>query len=90
VFSGGGVRDDPNALIHKGYAREDVVEVRPADPASEVTVALSEPWRPGPWEGEPIRFMLVHVRGDGPPEPGQWQRVELEAVLEDGTVLPVR
>jgi hypothetical protein len=90
VFSGGGVRGDPEALMQTGYAREDVVEVRPRDPASDVTVALSEPWRPGPWEGEPIRFMLVFVRGAGPPEPGMWPRVELEAKLEDGTVLPIR
>jgi hypothetical protein len=53
-------------------------------------VVLSEPWRPEPWEGEPIRFLLAFDTESGTPQPGQFPRLELNARLEDGSVLPVR
>jgi hypothetical protein len=88
VFSGGGTLSGD--MVHKGYARADVVEVMPRDEASGVTVILSEPWRPEPWEGEPIRFLLAFDLEAGMPEPGQIPRVSLNARLEDGRVLPIR
>lgn len=75
--------------MHKGFARADVVEVTPRDRASGVTVVLSEPWRPEPWEGEPIRFVLAFDLESGMPEPGEFSRVALNVRLQDGRVLPV-
>lgn len=88
LFSAGGTLS--GAMVHKGFARADVVEVTPRDPSSGVTVVMSEPWRPEPWEGEPIRFVLVFDTESGTPEPGQIPRISLNARLEDGSVLPVR
>ena len=88
VFSAGGTLSGD--MVHNGYARADVVEVMPRDDASGVTVILSEPWRPEPWEGEPIRFLLAFDRESGEPEPGEIPRVALNARLEDGRVLPIR
>jgi hypothetical protein len=77
-------------MVHKGFARADVAEVTPRDEASGVTVVLSEPWRPEPWEGGPIRFLLAFDLESGRPGPGQIPRVSLNARLEDGRVLPIR
>jgi hypothetical protein len=77
-------------MVHAGFVRPDVVDVTPRDEASGVTVVLSEPWPPEPWEGEPIRFLLAVDLGSGMPEPGEVSRVELNARLEDGRVLPIR
>jgi hypothetical protein len=88
LFAAGGVLG--GGMVHKGYARADVIEITPRDESSGVTVFLSEPWRPEPWEGEPIRFILAFDLESGEPEPGQFPRVELNARLADGTVLPVR
>jgi hypothetical protein len=88
LFAAGGAGPDLEAIEHTGFARADVVEIQPADAASDVTVALSDPWRPGPWEGAPIRFLLAVDRG-AVPAPGTVQPAPLEARLEDGRVLPV-
>jgi hypothetical protein len=88
LFAAGGTL--AGDMVHKGFARADVVEVTPRGGTSGVTVVLSEPWRPEPWEGEPIRFLLAFDLESGRPEPGQIPRVSLEARLEDGSVLPLR
>jgi hypothetical protein len=88
LFASGGTLSGD--MVHTGFARADVVDVTPRDKASGVTVILSEPWRPEPWEGEPIRFLLAFDLEAGRPEPGQIPRVSLNARLEDGRVLPIR
>jgi hypothetical protein len=88
VFAAGGTLSGD--MVHAGFVRADVVEVTPRDEASGVTVVLSEPWRPEPWDGEPIRFLLAFDLESGMPEPGKFSRVSLNARLEDGRVLPVR
>jgi hypothetical protein len=87
VFAAGGTLSGD--MVHAGFLRADVVEVTPRDKASGVTVVMSEPWRPEPWDGEPIRFVLAFDLESGMPEPGEVSRVELNARLADGTVLPV-
>jgi hypothetical protein len=87
VFSAGGTLSGD--MVHAGFVRADVVEVTPRDEASGVSVVLSEPWRPEPWEGEPIRFLLAFDLESGMPKPGEFSRVALNARLEDGRVLPV-
>jgi hypothetical protein len=87
VFAHGGTLS--GAMVHAGFVRPDVVEVTPRDEASGVRVILSEPWRPEPWDGEPIRFLLAFDLESGMPEPGEYSRVSLNARLEDGRVLPV-
>jgi hypothetical protein len=87
LFSAGG--GGPKGMVHTGFARGDVVEIAPVERAGDVTVVLSEPWRPAPWRGEPIRFFLVFDLGAGVPEPGRPPRVALEARLRDGRTVPV-
>jgi hypothetical protein len=87
VFSAGGTFSGD--MVHAGFVRADVVEVTPRDEASGVSVVLSEPWRPEPWEGEPIRFVLAFDLEAGMPEPGEFSRPELNARLADGRVLPI-
>jgi hypothetical protein len=87
VFGAGGTHSGD--MVHAGFARPDVVEVTPRDEASDVTVVVSKPWRPEPWDGEPIRFLLAVDVGSGMPERGKPLRVELNARLADGRVLPV-
>jgi hypothetical protein len=87
LFAAGGTLS--GGTVHTGFARADVVEVTPRDRASGVTVVLSEPWRPEPWEGKPIRFVLAFDLASGRPEPGQIPRVSLNARLDDGRVLPI-
>lgn len=90
MFAAGGAGDRLESMVHTGFARADVAEIEPADPASDVTVVLSDPWRPEPWEGAPIRFFLAFDREAVVPAPGRPPRVSLEARLDDGSVLPVR
>lgn len=89
LFAAGGAGDGLESMVHTGFARADVVEIQPRDPASDVTVVLSDPWRPEPWEGAPIRFLLAFDRGAVAPAPGTAPRVSLEARLDDGRVLPI-
>jgi hypothetical protein len=87
LFASGGTlsRD----IVHTGFARAEVVEITPRDPSSGVTVILSGPWRPEPWQGEPIRFVLAFDLASGRAEPGQIPRVSLNARLDDGRVIPI-
>jgi hypothetical protein len=57
LFAGGGTRQ--GGLVRTGFARSDTVELTPAERAGDLTVILSEAWRPEPWEGEPIRFFFA-------------------------------
>jgi hypothetical protein len=87
LFAAGG--GGTSSLVHTGFALGEVVEVAPAEPASEVTVRLSEPWRPEPWRGDPIRFFFVFDRDPGEVKPRQVSRISLTARLSDGRVLEV-
>jgi hypothetical protein len=86
LFAGGGTRQ--GGLVRTGFARSDTVELTPAERAGDLTVILSEPWRPEPWEGEPIRFFFAFdpdelERGPGLPP------VPLTARLRDGATVQV-
>jgi hypothetical protein len=87
VFAGGG--GDPTGTVVQGFARSDAVELTAAERTSDVTVVLSEPWSPEPWEGEPIRFFFAFDRNPGPVQPRRPPRVPLEARLDDGRVVPI-
>jgi hypothetical protein len=84
-FAGGG----HPVLVHTGFARADVIEIAPVERPGEVTVILSEPWRPRPWRGEPIRFFFAFDRAPGAIKPGGPPRAELEARLKDGRAVRV-
>jgi hypothetical protein len=84
VYAGGGGR----ATSATGFARESVVEIRAIASSVATTVALSEPWRPKPWRGEPIRFF--YVLSDARPDPGAGllpPGVQLQARLANGEVV---
>jgi hypothetical protein len=55
VASGGGGRH----TTVSGFARESVSSIRAVASRGVAKVALSKPWRPVPWGGEPIRFFYV-------------------------------
>jgi hypothetical protein len=61
-----------------GFARADVADLTAPGSA---TVVLSEPWRPEPWNGEPIRFFYVFGAGR--------MHTPLEATLSDGRTVEV-
>ncbi len=84
LFAGGG----GGPFVRTGFARSEVVELTPAEPRSDATVILSEPWRPEPWEGEPIRFFFV-LDPSGDPPPGGWPPFPLTARLRDGATVKV-
>jgi len=71
--------------MHSGFARAEVAEVTAADGSGDLTVTLSEPWRPEPWSGPPIRYLLVFDRR-GPPAGGApirtWPQITVQ--LADG------
>jgi hypothetical protein len=83
-FAGGG--GGPDGLVHKGFARADAVELTPVEP--DVTVVLSEPWRPEPWRGEPIRFFLAFGPSESKPRHA-WQPLPLTVRLSDGRSVQV-
>ena len=56
VGGGGG---QPTQL--SGFARADVASIAVRDPQYPSRAVLSEPWRPAPWQGQPIRFFLVLI-----------------------------
>jgi hypothetical protein len=86
LFAGGG--GGPDGIVRKGFARADAVEVAPVDRASGLTVVLSEPWRPEPWEGEPIRFFFVFdPEEEAPSVPSP--ALPLEVRLSDGRTVQV-
>jgi hypothetical protein len=88
VYAGGGSGPTSTA----GFARESVLEIRAIAPSVATRVVLSEPWRPKPWRGEPIRF--VYVLSDAKPDTGPGARllplgVQLQAQLSNGEVVEV-
>jgi hypothetical protein len=87
LFAAGGTMDG-RLMMHTGFARAGVVDVEPLDKTSETTVVLSRPWRPEPWEGDPIRFLLVYDRAPDDVSPRDLTRPSLRVRLADGrTVL---
>ena len=78
-FAGGG--GGPDGFVRKGFARADAVELTPVE--REVTIVLSEPWRPEPWQGEPIRFFLAFSPDESAAREG-WQPLPLTVRLTDG------
>ena len=85
LFGGG---ETATGLVrYAGFAREDVVEVEPVENTGESSVVLSEPWIPAPWEGKPIRFLLVFGPAPSDPAPGDVKWPQLRVRLADGRVL---
>lgn len=83
VFAGGG--GEPRSV--QGFARADVVSISPADGDGSSTVGLSEPWKPEPWAGEPIRFvytLTTQRAGSDPAGVPPWRGLRLEAQLANG------
>ena len=74
-----------------GFARADVASIAVSDPQYPSRVVLSEPWRPAPWQGQPIRFFLVLI--DAPPDRARdllfGDRPRLEARLTSGELVDV-
>jgi hypothetical protein len=88
VFGGGGgeIQDV------QGFARADVVALTRLDSGGAGTIALSEPWRPEPWDGEPIRFfysVTTEKLHDRPTQSPPWQGLRLRAELADGRSVEV-
>jgi hypothetical protein len=80
-FAGGG--GGPDGFVYRGFARADAVELKPVERTSHLTVILSDPWRPEPWKGEPIRFFFVFDPDKTAPGTG-WQALPLTVRLSDG------
>jgi len=60
LFAGGGTAH--GLMTYKGFARADVIDVEPVEGTPDTVVVLSKPWSPAPWEGDPIRFLMVFDR----------------------------
>jgi hypothetical protein len=86
LFAGGG--GGPDGFARTGFARADAVDLTPVERTSDVTVILSEPWRPEPWEGEPIRFFFVFDRDEATPR-GAPITLPLSVRLSDGRTVQV-
>jgi hypothetical protein len=88
VFAGGG--SGARRAIH-GFARADVVGVSLHDGQGIGRIELSEPWKPEPWEGEPIRFFYAFTAPGAEPEAGvpPWGGLRIEARLANGTTANV-
>jgi hypothetical protein len=86
LFGAGGTTN--GLMEYTGFARADVVEAEPVQGTSDATVILSRPWRPVPWDGEPIRFLLVFDRPPDEQNPRDMTLPSLRVRLADGrTVL---
>jgi hypothetical protein len=88
VFAGGGgdIQDV------QGFARSDVVKLTRVDDGGPGTVALSEPWSPDPWDGDPIRFFYSVTTEKVPDDPARgvpWHGLRLRAELADGRTVEV-
>ncbi len=74
-----------------GFARADVASIAVRDPQYPSRAVLSEPWRPAPWQGQPIRFFLVLI--DAPRDRARdllfGDRPRLEARLTSGELVEV-
>lgn len=90
VFAGGGGGEGHQRSV-QGFARADVVSVSLVDGNSSSGVGLSEPWKPEPWVGGPIRFfytLMVQAEGepvDSPPGRG----LRIKARLANGTSVEI-
>jgi hypothetical protein len=83
MYAGGGGGPTQTA----GFARAEVMRLSLIDRATGDKVILSEPWRPEPWDGDPIRF--VYVLSESPPETiPSFDRHRFEAELRHGEVVP--
>jgi hypothetical protein len=82
TFGGGGA--EPS--LQWGFARADVTRIALVSPRYPNRVVLSEPWRPGPWRGQPIRYFLVVIDrpGDARPDFPLRDRLRLEGRLATG------
>jgi hypothetical protein len=96
-----GLRSDPLFLsgggggelrIAHGFARADVERLTLTGSGDHGVIALSEPWRPGAQDGEPIRFFYVVTewQATGPRAPLLPRGVRIEARLADGSVIELR
>ena len=85
-FAGGG--GGPDGFVYTGFARADAVALTPVERTSDVTVILSEPWRPEPWKGEPIRFFFAFDPDKATPRE-RWQALPLTVRLNDGRTVQV-
>jgi hypothetical protein len=84
MFAGGGVQPFQSA----GFARAEVAELTVVGPTEADSRAfVSEPWRPEPWEGEPIRFVYV-LSESGPESIPSFDRHRFRAELTNGEVVP--
>ena len=81
-FAAGGTAH--GLMQYTGFTRADVVDVEPVDKTNDTTVVLSPPWRPVPWDGEPIRFLLVYDRLLRRQSPGDLTLPSLRVSLADG------
>jgi hypothetical protein len=61
IFGGGG--GEQTFIV--GFARADVVDMSLLRSYGGSRVVLSDPWRPEPWQGKPIRFF--YIVSDKPP-----------------------
>jgi hypothetical protein len=88
LFAAGGTAH--GRMEYTGFTRADVVDVEPVERTSDTTVVLSPPWRPVPWDGEPIRFLLVYDRVPSEQSPRDMRRPALRVRLADGrtTLVP--
>jgi hypothetical protein len=84
-LSGGG--GGPETILN-GVARAEVVSLDLIGAGDHGVVALSEAWRPGGEDSQPIRFFYVvlDVAPAGPRAPLLPESLRIEARLEDGSV----
>jgi hypothetical protein len=83
LSSAGGLRN--GGVVRDGFARAEVTELTPAGGSGDMTVVLSDPWRPEPWTGEPIRFLFVFTPNEtSPPDSPGRIALPLTAHLDDG------
>jgi hypothetical protein len=61
IFGGGGGKH----TFIVGFARADVVDISLLGSYGDSRSVLSDPWRPEPWQGKPIRFF--YIVSDKPP-----------------------
>jgi hypothetical protein len=89
VFAGGGGAHQ----AFQGFARADVVGLALADAGAHGNVGLSEPWKPEPWAGEPIRFFYAIVpatEAEGSNDAAPWHVLPLKATMANGDSVEIR
>lgn len=87
IFAGGGGGGGTQQRV-QGFARADVVTVSLEGGESSSSIALSEPWKPEPWDGEPIRFFYTLTDAPEGDDPGArippWSGLRIVAHLANG------